>query len=163
MAYLGTFSKVLHPALRLGYVVMPEGLRQALTGARRLADGYGGDLNQRALAHLIGQGISPAICSACNGSISAGVMPCGRPWPRTLSGGDLCRPWPASIWRCGCAIRPWIGAAAWPAPTPPCWPWTISTREAPPGLLLGFGALPDSAVGPGVDALAWALGTPPGG
>lgn len=36
--YLGTFSKILFPSLRLGYVVVPEPLVDAYLGARMLID-----------------------------------------------------------------------------------------------------------------------------
>ena len=36
--YLGTFSKLLFPSLRLGYAVLPDDLVQPFTTARYLAD-----------------------------------------------------------------------------------------------------------------------------
>ena len=56
VAYLGTFSKVLHASFRMGYMVMPEGLRDALLQAKSLSDAYSNALTQRALGHLIEQG-----------------------------------------------------------------------------------------------------------
>ena len=56
VAYLGTFSKVLHASFRMGYMVMPDGLRDALLQAKFLADAYSNALTQRALGHLIEQG-----------------------------------------------------------------------------------------------------------
>ncbi|MCC4309901.1 PLP-dependent aminotransferase family protein [Alcanivorax marinus] len=53
VAYLGSFSKVLHADLRLGYLVMPPGLAPALPGARAFSDGYPPLVTQRALARLM--------------------------------------------------------------------------------------------------------------
>lgn len=56
VAYLGTFSKVLHASFRMGYMVMPDGLHDALLQAKFLSDAYSNALTQRALGHLIEQG-----------------------------------------------------------------------------------------------------------
>ncbi len=56
VAYLGTFSKVLHASFRMGYMVMPDGLRDALLQAKFLSDAYSNALTQRALGHLMEQG-----------------------------------------------------------------------------------------------------------
>jgi len=53
VAYLGSFSKVLHADLRLGYLLMPPGLATALTRARAFNDGYPPLVTQRALARLM--------------------------------------------------------------------------------------------------------------
>jgi len=56
VAYLGTFSKTLFPELRLGYLLMPAGLRAALLHAKHLSDRHSCSLQQRALTHFLGSG-----------------------------------------------------------------------------------------------------------
>ena len=54
--YLGTFSKVLFPALRLGYVVVPPGLWDAFVAARTALDIFPPTLYQLALADFLVEG-----------------------------------------------------------------------------------------------------------
>jgi GntR family transcriptional regulator / MocR family aminotransferase len=54
--YVGTFSKVLLPSLRLGFVIAPPSLMPALRAARSLSDLHGAHAPQAALAALMADG-----------------------------------------------------------------------------------------------------------
>ena len=54
--YVGTFSKSMLPALRMGYIVAPRWARDALVAARHLCDGFPAHVTQVALAAFIAEG-----------------------------------------------------------------------------------------------------------
>jgi GntR family transcriptional regulator / MocR family aminotransferase len=55
--YVGSFSKVMLPALRLGFMVAPASLRPALRNAKRLTDWHGELPTQMALSRFIDEGL----------------------------------------------------------------------------------------------------------
>lgn len=54
--YVGTFSRTMFPALRVGYLVLPKSLVGAFTGAKWLNDQHSVTLEQHALAEFITTG-----------------------------------------------------------------------------------------------------------
>jgi GntR family transcriptional regulator / MocR family aminotransferase len=55
--YVGSFSKVLLPTLRMGFLVAPASLRSALLTAKQLTDWHGDLIAQAALAQFIERGL----------------------------------------------------------------------------------------------------------
>lgn len=54
--YLGTFSKVLFPSLRVGYLVVPRSLIDVFARVRALCDGHSSTLSQAVLAEFLSAG-----------------------------------------------------------------------------------------------------------
>lgn len=57
VVYVGSFSKVMLPTLRLGFLVAPASLRSALRAAKHLTDWHGEFPAQAALARFIDEGL----------------------------------------------------------------------------------------------------------
>ncbi len=55
--YIGTFSRTIFPALRIGFMVVPKSLAMAFTTAKWLADQHSAILEQQTLAEFITSGL----------------------------------------------------------------------------------------------------------
>jgi GntR family transcriptional regulator/MocR family aminotransferase len=57
IVYVGTFSRTVFPALRIGYLIVPKSLAPAVTAAKWLSDLHSATLEQQSLAEFIRTGM----------------------------------------------------------------------------------------------------------
>ncbi len=55
--YVGTFSRTMFPALRIGYLIVPKSLTTAFTSAKWISDLHSATLEQESLAEFISSGM----------------------------------------------------------------------------------------------------------
>ena len=95
--YLGSFSKILAPGLRLGYLVAPKGLYPKLLQAKQAADLHTPSFNQRVVAEVLKDGFIdrhvPTIralykqqCEAMLAALDREMAGLGLSWNRPVGG-----------------------------------------------------------------------------
>jgi GntR family transcriptional regulator/MocR family aminotransferase len=159
--YLGTFSKSLFPALRLGFLIVPRELASGFVTARLATDLHPPVLEQRVLAAFIAEGhferhvrrMQSAYAErldALRRAIERSGMPCtlravhaGMHAVLDVEGVD--------------AERLHVEAAALGVESMPLAAYYLRGGRRPNALLVGFGAVPPVAIRQGVAKLARAV------
>ena len=151
--YVGTFSKVLFPALRLGYVVVPPALVDAFAAARGLVDRHPPSVTQAVLAEFIAEGSFARHVRRMRmryAGTAGGAGRGGRDGTRRRAGGEPGRgracTWSAGSPRARRSRGVRGGARGWYRG-----PAAVEFRLRPSGaagLLLGYAAWQSSSFGP---------------
>jgi GntR family transcriptional regulator/MocR family aminotransferase len=156
--YLGTFSKTLFPALRLGFLIVPRDLQSGFVTARLATDLHPPLLEQRVLAAFIQRGHydrhlrrMQAVYAERLDALRRAIERCGAPLRlRPVQAGMH-----AVVDVDGLsAERLHAEAAAQGIESMPLSAYQFGTERRPNALLLGFGAVPPAAIRAGVTKLA---------
>lgn len=161
--YVGSFSKTLFPALRLGYVIVPADLREPMLSARLASDFHPPAFLQGVVADLLSAGhferhvrrmnteyrsrlnaLEDGVRRYCQGALSLRPVATGLHAVADLSGADA-----AGV--CREALKRGIE-------TMPLSAYFVRTADsAANGLVLGFGSVPCKVVTESVKRLAAAI------
>ncbi|MFI7438878.1 MocR-like pyridoxine biosynthesis transcription factor PdxR [Nonomuraea indica] len=160
VVYVGSFSKTLLPALRLGFLVAPASLVPALSAAKQLTDWHGALPTQAALARFIDEGLLSRHIRRATREYAArhAVI------TEAVTADERLRPVPsvAGLHLCarlapGVSVRPAPGLAV---------ESLAAYHDGPPagsGLIIGYGAIRKEAIPAGLRLLLGSLrlGVPP--
>jgi GntR family transcriptional regulator/MocR family aminotransferase len=148
--HVGTFSKSLFPALRLGFLIVPPDLRDRFAEARRASDLHPPVLDQVVLADFIAgayrerlDALSSAVERRCHGALTLRPIGTGLHAVADLEGVD------ADTVAEEAALR---GVELMPLSA-----YFMSRRRPTNALVLGFAAVRAAAIAAGVERLADAI------
>ena len=160
--FAGTFSKVMFPALRLGYVVIPDSIHDDFDAARRFSDFHCPQLEQGAMAEFIREGhfeshirrmrgiysarkdvLVEALKTELAGRVEVGAADAGMSLVAWLHPGDDAERLTAIAARAGIDIMPLSHS--------------VIEHQVTPGVMLGFSGISEMEIRAGVRVLAQAL------
>ncbi len=160
--YVGSFAKTLFPSLRLGFMIVPDDLRERLLAARRTADNHPPVLEQAVLADFMLAGhferhlrrmraayrerleaLADAMQRRCGGALRLREARTGLHVVADLEGVD--------------AGRVFEEARARGVEVMPLSAYYFSRKRAPNALLLGIGAIRTDSINAGMERLAAAI------
>jgi GntR family transcriptional regulator / MocR family aminotransferase len=169
--YVGTFTKVLFPSLRLAYLVCPAELMPAFVAARSLQDGHAPARSQAVTAEFLSRGSFAAHLRRMRSLYSRRQEILRELLETRLGEWVVARPSVAGMHLVAQLRRPWDDVALSAEATrrglhmPPL-SRTFLGSEGTPGLLLGYTAFDEAAMGEGATALEGIFreltGGPPG-
>jgi GntR family transcriptional regulator/MocR family aminotransferase len=161
--YIGTFTKVMFPSLRIAYLIVPDGLAGAFANARAQVDGHTPTLPQAALADFISEGhfgahlrrmrslyrgrrdvLVESLQRFCGDRVTLGDSDCGLHVTAFFEPGVDDRAVSRRARTLGIEVQPLSRFYLGP--------------DARPGAVLGYSALERSAIVSGARMLARALG-----
>ena len=160
--YTGSFSKVLYPSIRLGYLVVPDGVVDAFLAARALADRQSPGLEQALVAEFIAAGHFSRHLRRMRGIYAERQQILTAAAQRDLQGALELTGGEAGMHMVGWLAAPASDrgvserAAALGIKATPLSTYAIRARIRP-GLMLGYAALPERQIREGVRALAAVL------
>ncbi len=157
--YVGTFAKTMLPLIRTGFLVAPASLQPALLTARQLSDWHGDRPTEAALAAFIDEGFlarhvrrAGAAYAERRSVLLAAVETYLADWclPAPSAAGlhIALRAHPSVAVDTTALVRRAAAAGIGLQPLS-----DFSVDGAPPGLVLGFGAIPVERIEPGVRRL----------
>ena len=160
--YVGSFSKTLFPALRLGFLIVPPDLRDRLIAARRSLDHQPPLLNQAVLADFLAEGhferhlrrMRVRVPRAAGGDERGGRALLRRRAPRAARATGLHAVADLDGRRRRAGAEE---AAARGVEVTPLSMYFQEAPDAPSGLVLGFGAVRPDASRRGMQRLAAAI------
>ena len=159
--YVGTFSRTIYPALRIGYLVVPPSLTTVFSTAKWLTDRHSASLEQAVLAEFIGSGAYELYLRRLRRSLSAKrealLHAIEVAWGGTMrmtgaTSGAHVALWPSGNFDESAAIR---AAAANDVGVYPISPYCLGRGRR--GLLLGYSLLSPDEIPEGISRLARTL------
>ncbi len=161
VAYVGSFSKTLLPMLRLGFLVAPASLRDALRTARQLSDWHGDVPAQAALARFVDEGLFARHIRRATKVYAERHERLVSTVDRVFAGRLRVVPSAAGLHLCALAdadLEP-IAARASAAGVAVQTLSDLCGGSPSPGLVLGYGSIPVERIDDGLAALDAAWGS----
>jgi GntR family transcriptional regulator/MocR family aminotransferase len=161
--YVGSFSKTLFPALRLGFLVVPPDLRERMVLARRALDLQPPRLEQAVLADFIGEGHFERHLRRMRGAYRERLESLREAADRYCGGALRMRPVLTGLHAVADLVGAHDEAVSEAAAARGLEVTSLSSYyrgapgEAPNGLVLGFGAVPLDGIQRGMRDLALVL------
>jgi GntR family transcriptional regulator/MocR family aminotransferase len=160
--YVGSFAKTLFPSLRLGFVIVPPDLAEAILRARRASELHPPTLDQAALADFLAEGHFARHIRRMRSAYGERLLALEEAARRHCAGALRLRPARTGLHavadlKSADARVVFTEAAERGVEVMPLAAYTLGPDKPPNGLVLGFGAVPPDRLGEGMELLAAAI------